>query len=72
MMMSAHHPHYPHRRHHDRNFKFEIAPQHHWGPLEMVWIPPGMWRVVPRGLTVTPREDDGGHDECDDDHPKYT
>ena len=52
--------------------KFEIAPQRHWGPLEMVWIPPGMWRVVPRGLTVTPREDDGGHDECDDDHPKYT
>ena len=52
--------------------KFEIAPQHHWGPLEMVWIPPGMWRVVPRGLTVTPREDDDGHDECDDDYPKYT
>ena len=70
MMMSAHHPHTVVIM--IKILKFEIAPQHHWGPLEMVWIPPGMWRVVPRGLTVTPREDNDGHDECDDDHPKYT
>ena len=49
-----------------------MTPQHYWVPLAMALIRPGMWRVGPRGLIMTPElaglGDDG--DDDDDEHHK--
>ena len=45
-----------------------MTPQHYWVPLAMALIRPRMWRVAPRGLTVTPEHDHDGGLGDDDDH----
>ena len=45
-----------------------MAPQHHWGPSEMVWTQRGKWREAPHGLTVIPEHDHDKYGDDEDDH----